>query len=267
MTATAATPPPAAVDDVILRADKVTMRFGGLIANKDVDFDIPRGAIVSLIGPNGAGKTTFFNQLTGMLDPTSGDITFEGTSLLGLTPHEIVELGIGRTFQNIRLFGAMTVLANVMVGRHSRMKASWWGSLLRLPAVREEEAAVAARARELLEMVGLPRRYEEDWAKNLPYGDQRRLELARALASDPKLLLLDEPTAGMGPGETEATARLIESLNADGVTIMVIEHDMAFVRQIARTITVMNLGRIFAEGTIAEIEANQGVTDIYLGRV
>ena len=207
----------------ILVADKVTMRFGGLVANREVDFVIPRGAIVSLIGPNGAGKTTFFNQLTGMLEPTSGDISFNGTSLIGRTPHEIVELGIGRTFQNIRLFGAMTVLANVMVGRHSRMKASWWGSLLRLPAVREEEAAVAKRARELLELVGLPRRYEEDWAKNLPYGDQRRLELARALASDPKLLLLDEPTAGMNPGETAQMTDLIRRLR-DELDLTVLDH-------------------------------------------
>ena len=152
------------VQDAILRADKVTMRFGGLIANREVDFVIPRGGIVSLIGPNGAGKTTFFNQLTGMLQPTSGEITFEDTSLVGRSPHEIVELGVGRTFQNIRLFGAMTVLANVMVGHHVRMKASWWGSLLRLPSVRAEEDATRQRARELLDMVGLSRRFEEDWA-------------------------------------------------------------------------------------------------------
>ncbi len=267
MTAPARQATPARAGDAILRADKVTMRFGGLIANKDVDFVIPRGAIVSLIGPNGAGKTTFFNQLTGMLEPTSGKIDFEGTSLLGLTPHEIVELGIGRTFQNIRLFGAMTVLANVMVGRHSRMKASWWGSLLRLPAVREEEAAVAKRARELLELVGLPRRYEEDWAKNLPYGDQRRLELARALASDPKLLLLDEPTAGMNPGETAQMTELIRHLRDElDLTVLLIEHDMKVVMGISERITVLDHGELLAEGTPDEIRANPSVIEAYLGK-
>ncbi len=161
---TAATP----ANDNILVASKVTMRFGGLVANKDVDFAIPRRGIVSLIGPNGAGKTTFFNQLTGMLEPTSGDIVFDGTSTVGLTPHEIVEIGVARTFQNIRLFGDMTTLENVMVGRHVRMKAHWWDSVVRTPATRAEEAATAARSRELLDIVGLPRRYEEEWARNLP---------------------------------------------------------------------------------------------------
>jgi branched-chain amino acid transport system ATP-binding protein len=267
MTATAPRAAAGRAGDAILRADKVTMRFGGLVANKDVDFVIPRGAIVSLIGPNGAGKTTFFNQLTGMLEPTSGNITFEGTSLLGLTPHEIVELGIGRTFQNIRLFGAMSVLANVMVGRHSRMKASWWGSLLRLPAVRAEEVAVAKRARELLELVGLPRRYEEDWAKNLPYGDQRRLELARALASDPKLLLLDEPTAGMNPGETAQMTDLIRRLRDElDLTVLLIEHDMKVVMGISERITVLDHGELLAEGTPEEIRSNPGVIEAYLGK-
>ncbi len=267
MTATAATREPAPVDDAILRADKVTMRFGGLVANKDVDFVIPRGKIVSLIGPNGAGKTTFFNQLTGMLQPTSGSMTFEGENLIGLTPHEIVELGIGRTFQNIRLFGAMTVLANVMVGRHVRMEASWWGSLLRIPSVRAEEAAVAQRARELLDLVGLSRRYAEDWAKNLPYGDQRRLELARALASDPKLLLLDEPTAGMNPGETAQMTDLIRRLRDElDLTVLLIEHDMKVVMGISERITVLDHGELLAEGTPEEIRANPSVIEAYLGK-
>ena len=267
MTATAATREPAPVDDVILRADKVTMRFGGLVANKDVDFVIPRGKIVSLIGPNGAGKTTFFNQLTGMLESTSGEITFEGKSVIGLTPHEIAELGIGRTFQNIRLFGAMTVLANVMVGRHVRMEASWWGSLLRIPSVRAEEAAVAQRARELLDLVGLSRRYEEDWAKNLPYGDQRRLELARALASDPKLLLLDEPTAGMNPGETAQMTELIRRLRDElDLTVLLIEHDMKVVMGISERITVLDHGELLAEGTPEEIRSNPSVIEAYLGK-
>ena len=251
----------------LLQAEKVTMRFGGLIANRDVDFTIPRGSIVSLIGPNGAGKTTFFNQLTGMLTPTSGDIVFDGDSLVGRSPHEIVELGIGRTFQNIRLFGAMTVLANVMVGRHTRMKASWWASLLKLPSVRVEEEATRQRARELLRMVGLKRHYEEDWARNLPYGDQRRLELARALASDPKLLLLDEPTAGMNPGETQQMTGLIKRLRDElDLTVLLIEHDMKVVMGISERITVLDYGEKLAEGTPEEIRANPAVIEAYLGK-
>jgi branched-chain amino acid transport system ATP-binding protein len=266
MTDTAAAPA-AAEADAILRADKVTMRFGGLVANKDVDFIIPRGGIVSLIGPNGAGKTTFFNQLTGMLEPTSGDIRFEDQSIVGLTPHDIVELGIARTFQNIRLFGAMTVIANVMTGAHTRMKASWWASLLKLPAVREEEAATRKRARELLRLVGLPRRYEEDWAKNLPYGDQRRLELARALASNPKLLLLDEPTAGMNPGETAQMTALVKRLRDElDLTVLLIEHDMKVVMGISERITVLDYGEVLAEGSPEQIRTNSRVVEAYLGK-
>jgi branched-chain amino acid transport system ATP-binding protein len=256
-----------ATTDALLQARKVTMRFGGLVANKDVDFTIPRGSIVSLIGPNGAGKTTFFNQLTGMLEPTSGDIVFDGESIVGLTPHAIVERGIGRTFQNIRLFGAMTVLANVMVGAHTRMKASWWASLLKLPSVREEEVAVTKRAQELLRLVGLPRRYETDLAKNLPYGDQRRLELARALASEPKLLLLDEPTAGMNPGETAQMTTLIKRLRDElDLTVLLIEHDMKVIMGISERITVLDHGELLAEGTPAEIRSNPNVIEAYLGK-
>jgi branched-chain amino acid transport system ATP-binding protein len=266
MTDTAAAPAVAKAD-AILRADKVTMRFGGLVANKDVDFIIPRGGIVSLIGPNGAGKTTFFNQLTGMLEPTSGDIRFEDRSIVGLAPHDIVELGIARTFQNIRLFGAMTVIANVMTGAHTRMKASWWASLLKLPAVREEEAATRKRARELLRLVGLPRRYEEDWAKNLPYGDQRRLELARALASNPKLLLLDEPTAGMNPGETAQMTALVKRLRDElDLTVLLIEHDMKVVMGISERITVLDYGEVLAEGSPEQIRTNPRVVEAYLGK-
>ena len=251
----------------LLRAEQVTMRFGGLIANKDVDFTIPRGSIVSLIGPNGAGKTTFFNQLTGMLQPTSGAITFDGTSIIGLSPHEIVELGVGRTFQNIRLFGDMTVLANVMVGRHVRMKSAWWQSLLGLPSVRAEEEAVRQRARELLDMVGLRRGYEEEFAKNLPYGDQRRLELARALASDPKLLLLDEPTAGMNPGETARMTQLIRRLRDElQLTVLLIEHDMKVVMGISERITVLDHGELLAEGHPEETRPNPQVIEAYLGK-
>jgi branched-chain amino acid transport system ATP-binding protein len=253
--------------DMILSARKVTMRFGGLIANREVDFDIPRGGIVSLIGPNGAGKTTFFNQLTGMLTPTSGDIAFEGESLVGMAPNEIVALGIGRTFQNIRLFGNMTVLNNVMVGRHVRLKAGWWASLLKLPHVRQEEAETRQRARELLDVVGLSRNYEDDWAKNLPYGDQRRLELARALASDPKLLLLDEPTAGMNPGETARMTALIKRLRDElKLTVLLIEHDMKVVMGISERITVLDHGELLAEGRPEEIRSNPAVIEAYLGK-
>ena len=257
----------ATVSDNILEARAVTKQFGGLRANYNIDFDIPRSGIVSLIGPNGAGKTTFFNQLTGMMEPTSGSLVFDGASIVGLAPHTIVELGIGRTFQNIRLFGDMTVLSNVMVGHHVRMRSPWWASLLRLPATLAEEEATEKRAKELLELVELPRRYEQDWARNLPYGDQRRLEIARALASEPKLLLLDEPTAGMNPGETKRTTHLIGRLRDElGISILLIEHDMKVVMGISERITVLDYGEKLAEGSPDEIRRNPQVIEAYLGK-
>ncbi|HSK94273.1 MAG TPA: ABC transporter ATP-binding protein [Candidatus Angelobacter sp.] len=268
MTATQTRPGETAPEqEYILEARQITKVFGGLVANKDVDFAIPHRAIVSLIGPNGAGKTTFFNQLTGMFEPTSGEILLEGRSIVGLPAHRIVERGIGRTFQNIRLFGDMSVIGNVMVGHHVRMSSPWWASLLRLPATRAEEAATRQRAKELLELVGLSRRYEEEWAKNLPYGDQRRLEIARALASEPKLLLLDEPTAGMNPGETARTTRLIGQLRDElGISILLIEHDMKVVMGISERITVLDYGEKLAEGTPQEIRENPQVIEAYLGK-
>jgi branched-chain amino acid transport system ATP-binding protein len=258
---------PDSVRGAILTVRNLTKRFEGLVANRDISFEVPRRGIVSIIGPNGAGKTTFFNQLTGMLQPSEGEIEFNGTSIIGLSPHLIVDLGIARTYQNIRLFNDMSVMGNVMVGRHVRMKARWFQAVLGLPAVSHEEDMTRVRARELLDLVGLSRANEHDAAKNLPYGDQRRLELARALASDPTLLLLDEPTAGMNPGETTQMTQLIRRIRDElNLTVLLIEHDMKVVMGISERITVLDYGEKIAEGAPDAIRANPLVIEAYLGK-
>ena len=254
------------VQKSVLYADHITIRFGGLVAVDDVSFTIPPKSVVSLIGPNGAGKTTFFNVITGLYQVTSGNVFLEGNDITGVKPHLRAAMGLARTFQNIRLFNLMTAEENVMVAMHPHLKANVMSTILRLPGQRREERAARDTARELLEYVGIGKS-EGELARNLSYGDQRRLEIARAMALRPKVLLLDEPTAGMNPQESAAFNEFVYRVRDEkGISVLLIEHDMAVIMKISERITVLDRGAMIAEGTPDDIRNNQQVIEAYLGK-
>ncbi len=250
----------------VLEAKGISVQFGGLLAVNSVDFNIPKQSVVSLIGPNGAGKTTFFNVLTGLYKPSSGSINYEGRDITDLPPHKIAEAGIARTFQNIRLFGLMTAQENLLVAMHSHLKAGITSTILRTPKQRREEREAEERAQEILDFAGVGK-WTYEFARNLSYGDQRRLEVARALALQPKILLLDEPTAGMNPQESQVFIDFVRRLVKErDISIMLIEHDMKVVMSVSERITVLDQGEKIAEGTPDQIKNNARVVEAYLGK-
>jgi branched-chain amino acid transport system ATP-binding protein len=261
-----ATPPPAAQRGDALLAEHILIQFGGLVAVNDVSFSVPAGSVVSLIGPNGAGKTTFFNVLTGLYRPSAGRVWLGDRDVTGLPPHKIASYGLARTFQNIRLFNLMTAEENVLVAMHSHLKSGIVGTVFGLVRQRREERRAYERARELLEFVGIGK-VRDEYARNLSYGDQRRLEVARALALNPRVLLLDEPTAGMNPQESIRFTDFVYRVRDEvGLSVLLIEHDMSVVMRVSERITVLDRGERIAEGTPDEIRSNQRVIEAYLGK-